>query len=91
MLFLVAAPETHPRLFLPSYVGGIDNYLLQTSDEKLDSDAGLRLRRLLLETLKRDAARARARGATAAGGNGAALEAPAEQVEAPAAQQAPLR
>jgi ribosomal protein L28 len=55
--------------------GGVDNYLLRTSDERLASAAGTRLRRLLLDTLKRDARRdARLRPGAAAA---AAAEQPA--------------
>ena len=76
-------PPSAPRARF--FAGGIDNYLLQTSDERLDSDAGLRLRRLLLQTLKRDAARA---------ARAAAAPAPTVDGEATAAPQpppAPLR
>lgn len=38
--------------------GGVDNYLLQTSDERLASHTGTRLRKLLIETMKRDTVRA---------------------------------
>ena len=61
--------------------GGVDEYLLRTSDARLASAAGTRLRRLLLDTLKRNARRdAQLRP-------GAAAAAAAEQPAPPPTQQ----
>ena len=51
---------------------GVDRSLLHTADERLASTTGVRLRRLLLDTRKRDAARARAGEAAAGAGAGVA-------------------
>ena len=66
--------------------GGVDNYLLRTSDERLASAAGTRLRRLLLDTLKRDARRD-ARLARPAAAADAAAGQPAPQQQPPPQQQ----
>ena len=66
----IAIKVTAAALRAVDRAGGVDRYLLHTSDERLASTTGVRLRRLLLDTRKRDAARARAGEAAAGAGAG---------------------
>ena len=59
--------------FLSPCVGGVDNYILNTHKDKLDSEAGMRLKKLLQRTSRAKAAIA---GVSAGGASSTAAGAP---------------
>jgi hypothetical protein len=52
-----------------SLAGGVDNYLLETPDDRLQSEVGVRLRKILQRTLRESAAATSSAAAGAQGEN----------------------